>query len=146
MLKKAIIAAIVLAVPIQANAESWLCAGDLANGLAYNKANRTWEPTRFNAKDTKFIIRPSDHPTRKYEVNEFGKPEGPFPDYACKVEPNEAGYLFCSGLFGEFKFNTKNLRYIRVYLAGYIEIMPSNTLMAEGEDTPMIEIGRCSKI
>jgi hypothetical protein len=63
----------------------------------------------------------------------------------CKGEPNSYGYLSCDALYGEFKFNTNNLRYIKTYIAGYGEVTAGGTVV-EGDDTPYVEIGRCSKI
>ena len=146
MLKRVIIAAtLAVSVPAQASAESWLCIPDMSAGFSFNKASQSWQHTKFNIQDERLIIRVSNTASRKYEVNVFGK-ETSMPDYICKEGPNESGFLFCQGIFGEFKFNTENLRYIRVYMAGYIEMRQSSLFMKEGDDTPHIEIGKCSKI
>lgn len=146
MLKRAIICALLaLSIPAQASAESWLCIADMSTGFSADKTTKIWRQANFRVSDKRVIIKPSDNPSWKYEVNEFGK-QSDLPAAWCKDGPNDYGYLFCTSLFGEFKFNTINLRYLRTFLAGYVEITPSNTLIKEGENDPGIEIGRCSKI
>ncbi|GLJ00477.1 hypothetical protein Sbs19_42950 [Sphingobium sp. BS19] len=117
----------------------------MATGFKYDIASKRWQNARFNASEQRLIIKPSTNPAWQYVVVEFGKPEG-FPEATCKQLPNKYGFLFCDGIFGDFKFNTLNLRYIRSYLAGYVEITPNNRLSEEGGDTPNIEIGKCSQL
>lgn len=144
MRKQALIAAaLATAVPAQASAESWLCIADMATGFKYNSVLKRWDEASFNVAESRYIIRPSRNPAWKYEVTAFGKPTGA-PEAWCKAEPSSYGYLLCNSYFGEFKFNTGNLRYIKTYLAGYVEILPTNSLVVEGGDTPNMEIGKCS--
>lgn len=146
MLKRTIIAAILaITMPAQASAQSWLCIADMSTGFSYNKTLNKWEHTRFNVDDERLIIKPSTGTSRAYEVFEFGNTSN-IAAATCGSAPNEYGFLFCDGLFGEFKFNSKNLRYVRTYIAGYVEILPDNLFSKEGNDTPNIEIGKCSPI
>ena len=145
MLKRAIIAAAMLAVPVQASAESWLCIPDMATGFRYDKILRKWTQSTFQTDGERMIIKKASDPQVRYEVREFGK-DDTLPLARCQKDFTEYGFLKCEGILSEFKFNKKNMRYIRTYLAGYVEIIPGNTFMKEGNDTPLIEIGRCSAI
>jgi hypothetical protein len=145
MPKRAMIcAALAFAIPAQASAESWLCIADLSSGLIYRQGLNKWQTAVFDTEGKRFIIKPAVDSSQKYEVNEFGS-TSKFPMAFCENGPNEYGYLFCKGLFSEFKFNTINQRYIRTYVAGYVEVVGGNDVK-EGGDTPFIEIGKCSKI
>lgn len=145
MIKRVLLAVTLSAtIHTQASAESWLCIADMSSGLSYNKARGQWEHAKFNVDGSRFIIKPSQGPNLKYEVHKFGN-KSSFPEAFCAEGVNASGYLFCSTLFGQFKFNSKSLRYVKTYVAGFVEITPGG-IHKEGEDTPNIEIGRCSKI
>ena len=132
-------------LPTQASAATWLCIPDMASGLSYNTTLRKWGHAKFNVAGERFLVKESSVTDWEYEVREFGK-ESVIPDAWCPKGPNEYGYMFCDGMYGQFKLNTKNLRYLRTYLAGYVEITPDSDMIKEGENTPFIEIGKCSKI
>lgn len=79
-----------------------------------------------------------------YQVTQVGENE---PTFWCKYDFNSYGLLHWQGILGigDFKFNKKNLRFMRAYIVGYINVIPGGTAKESG-DTPMIEIGKCSPI
>ena len=146
MLKRTILCAVLaLSIPAQASAKSWLCIADMGTGFKFEKTTKEWRQVTFKVEKSRFIISATPEKQWAYEVKEFGK-SSPYPDATCKNGFSEYGYLNCTGLFGSFKFNNKNLRYLATYLAGYVEIIPGSKNMIEGDDTPSMEIGRCSPL
>lgn len=145
MRKRAIIcAALALAIPTQASAESWLCIPDMATGFTFDAEAKRWRQTNFNVEGVKYLISKPEFAPYAYTVTEFGKKQSIF-DPTCKNGPNEVGVMACTGLVTDFKFSEKNLRYIRTTTLGYAE--PYTTgVHEEGGNTPNMEIGRCSKI
>lgn len=145
MLKPSVVCALLaFAAPVQASAESWLCITDMATGFSADKTTKIWTQANFKPVG-RYIIKPSTNPRWKYIVSKFGESEA-LPEATCNSGPNEYGYLNCEPGFGDFKFNSNNLRFIRTYIAGYVEIGSHNKYMTEGNDDPGIEIGRCSKL
>jgi hypothetical protein len=63
----------------------------------------------------------------------------------CKDDFNGAGYLFCSGIGDEFRFNRGTLRFVHSFNFGCID-PPDSFWGKEGEATPFIEIGKCSPV
>ena len=63
----------------------------------------------------------------------------------CKYDFSEYGALACESIY-EFRMNNKNLRFIRVYPLGYWTDNVKGNPSKEGEDTPYIEIGKCSPL
>lgn len=123
--------------------EKYLCVPDLATGFRYNKSSRGWEQANFKT-DHKYIISKSDDKKSTYfKVNKIGEI---YPWWGCAEGFNESGFLFCSGIGGEFKFNKKNGRYILANLIGYFVVLSDSPLFPTDEksDTPFIEIGKCS--
>ncbi len=146
MQKRGIICAtLALSIPAQASAESWLCIPDLATGFKYDAGTKQWREATFKTEGDRYIIKAADDGKNAYVITEFGDPST-IPNAWCENDINDGGYLFCKGIFTEFKFNKNNLRFLQTYHGGYIEIQPSNKFMKEGDDTPLISIGRCSKI
>jgi len=70
------------------------------------------------------------------------------PTYTCLEDFSKQGQIYCRG-FGEFKFNRENGRFLRTYTLGYYNDTPGKPdsfFGAEGENTPAVEIGKCSPI
>jgi hypothetical protein len=144
-LLKSLLTAVSLTVSPAANAESWLCIGDLATGFAFNKETRRWEITKFNTNDSRYIISSSQSKESPYLVRNFGS-DSSFPLAFCKDGFSADTFLRCRGLVTDFSFNVKTMRYSYSYNVGYINPTPGVNDMKEGDDTPLIEIGRCSRL
>jgi hypothetical protein len=129
--------------PSSALAESWLCIADQATGFSFNSVSKKWADARFDVADRRYLIVSEDDEKYPYMVKRFGKPDS-LP-MLCDAFAAET-FLHCRGLAGNFRFNQKTLRYIHTYDVGYINPTPGLNDMTEGEDTPFMEIGRCSKI
>ncbi len=137
--------ALSLTIPAAANAESWLCIGDLATGFTFNKVAKRWEIAKFNTSDSRYIISPSQAKDTPYIVRNFGSDSG-LPLAFCKDGFISEAFLRCRGLGTDFAFNVKTLRYSYSYNVGYINPTPGLNDMKEGDDTPLMEIGRCSRL
>ena len=120
--------------------ESYLCIGEHATGFAFNEKNQTWITTTF--QENKWMVKKSDDPQIKWQVFEFGKD---FPIAMCEQDFNESGNLFCDGI-AQFRMNKKNLRYLYIYPFGYWSDNEKYKMFKEGRNTPVMEIGKCSKI
>jgi hypothetical protein len=114
--------------------ESYLCIGEQATGFIFNETNKTWSTSKLTTR--KWIIKKSETPSSKWVVLMFGTDS---PVAYCKEDFNENGSMVCDGFF-DFRMNNIKLRFISAYLIGYWGIH------AEGEDSPSIEIGKCSRI
>lgn len=128
---------------------SYLCVADKAAGLGFDKGRGTWESKTFKA-DSKYLVSQASQAelaisTDKWLVKEIGQS---FPSYSCAEGFSKQGQIYCRG-FGEFKFNRENSRYLRTYTFGYYNDTPGKTdplFGAEGDNTPVVEIGKCSPI
>lgn len=122
------------------SAGDWLCIGDQVTG--FSKKGGVWHSVDFTA-GTRYIIKRSAVQGYAWEVREFGS-SAILAVALCKADFNEAQFLFCTGLGGEFRFNSRTLRFLNAYLIGYV---PGDTAFSkDGSDTPSIEIGTCSKL
>ncbi|MDM7950090.1 hypothetical protein [Hydrogenophaga sp.] len=141
--------ALALLLPVMASAAtSYLCVADKATGMGFDKASGVWEVRTFRA-DSKYLVSEATEREEaiyaaKWLVKKMGSSS---PTLLCPEGFSEIGFLFCENL-GEFKFNRKSGRYLRSYTMGYFNDMPGKAgpLRAEGDDTPAIEIGKCSPI
>lgn len=133
----------IVVAPTQASAESWLCIADMTTGFGFDQTTQRWKEMSFSPTDSRFILKPSDNAEWAYVVSEFGSSTIPYA--TCDSGPTSYGFISCDAGFGEFKFNKINLRYVRTSVVGYAEITPT-TPTKDGDDAPIIEIGRCSKI
>jgi hypothetical protein len=134
----------VTAIPAQASAQTWLCIADMTTGFGFDKTTKRWKETSYSPEESRYIVTPSNKPEWEYLVMEFGS-DDTIPYATCRDGPTRYGFISCDALFGEFKFNKNNLRYVRTSVVGYAEITPT-TPTKDGDDAPVIEIGRCSKI
>lgn len=139
-----------LLVPMVASATTtYLCVADKATGMEFDKATKTWDITRFKASGKHVVSQATEAELAlspaKWLVKEVGDK---MPSYTCSEGFSKLGQIYCQG-FGEFKFNRENGRYLRTYTFGYYNDIPGkpNELFgAEGENTPLVEIGKCSPI
>lgn len=128
--------------------ESYLCVADKATGFDFNKTRNEWVQANFRPTN-KYVLARSKQPNFAWEVKDFGQTVS---SAECRNSFNEVGNLFCSGLGGsDFRFNRNSLRYMKVYLIGYWNDgnpadRASVQLFAEGDNTPSIEIGKCSPL
>ena len=130
-----------LARPGSAGAEQYLCLAENSSGFSFNTHSGTWISTTFRTDD-KYLIAPSKNPAHAFQVTRIGENS---PSANCEDGFNEAGYLFCKGPAGEFKFNKKNGRFLKVFSFGYFNVVPGmNDTTDESSDTPYVQIGKCS--
>ena len=116
---------------------SYLCIPDLATGFSYQKNIDKWNISTFDVAKNKYILTKSN--TNKWEWKIFGEK---YTNVNCDDAFNEHGYLNCNG-FEQIQFNKKNLRFIKIYRLGYVN---KGIVGIEGEDTPNMEIGKCSPL
>jgi len=121
---------------------SYLCIADSAVGFIFNKSTKAWNRT-FIQTDRKYIISKSESIYDVWEVNVIGDD---FPFSGCKEDFNDDGNLFCEGL-SDFRFNKYNLRFLKIYPIGYWnEFRGVMKNYKEGNNTPYMEIGKCSPL
>jgi hypothetical protein len=132
--------------------EAYVCKVEFAGGLAYDVDLKSWQSTPFRPKG-KFIFRLKSAGSRtektdlhavNYEatVTEAGKSR----EVNCArgkdktTSADQDGTLDCATALFEYKFNSKNNRFLRAYLAGYVNGMNENS------DTPGVSGGTCTKM
>jgi hypothetical protein len=122
--------------------DAYLCVTDKSTGFSKNKSTGEWVETSFLATD-KFVITRSSETGRVWEVTETGSAT---PYLYCDHEIDSDGDLRCDGL-GVFRFNNKNMRFLRTYDMGYVmSLVNPKTHKDIQDDNPLVEIGRCSKL
>lgn len=118
--------------------DSYLCAAEKTTGFTYDAASKTWKSADFRS-DKKIAITRAKQKPYAWEAKEVGDSR---PAAVCEHDFNEAGNLFCSGVF-DLRFNKRQLRFLYVYPIGYWsddnQVAPSK----EGLNTPALAIGRC---
>ncbi|GAA4350632.1 hypothetical protein [Kangiella taiwanensis] len=125
-------------------AEQYICVADMSTGFSYSESTKRWKETSFRTDENKYIISKSDFGKYVLKVTQIGSK---YPLAYCEQTFNEQGYLFCSGLGGEFKMQKDNGRYILSYTLGYYNVLPSvNEITDSSSDTPLLEIGKCSPL
>ena len=143
---KYILAVLVMTFSMQSTADNWLCISDDANGFALEDGS--WEPTLFVVGE-KFMIKEADglHKTdgAVYQVHRFGKdtPSWVCGDFHSNMFTEKL--LVCDG-YGTpsdtFKYNPRTGHFLATRTTGYVEDYKG----VVSTDTPMIEIGKCSKL
>ena len=135
-----------LVTTIASAGDSYLCVANMATGFAYNKTLDKWDVANFNVDDKKYVVTRSKRENFAWEVKQIGRN---IPVSWCKKDINEVGLLHCEG-FQYFKMNINNLRFMSVYMVGYIHYNikddNGNIMFKEGENTPSMEIGKCSPL
>ena len=128
------------ALPVLANAESYVCVEDQATGFSFNTTQKVWEKSGFHT-DRKYLVKPNSDTSLqlqgKWIVSQIGHRA---PIAWSESDFTSAGELRFKGPFGEFAMNKKNLRFVTTYIIGYW----TNWFPDEGEFTPFISIGTCS--
>jgi hypothetical protein len=118
-------------VTAHAAGTSYLCIPDMATG--FKLENGKWDFARFDVSKDKYLVQ-QEFEAESYKVVEIGS-----------ANPNHTGCLFsgstmvCGDLYMGFIFNSDVLRYQRTYGFGYVN---GDSV----DNTPLVEIGRCSKI
>ena len=112
-------------------AANYICVADQAVGFFFNKYTKRWQTDTFNVKDEKYTLTTEDG---KRVWKKLGDPLG-----MRQCQENNT-YVFCDMLFLQVAINKENLRYQITYKAGYVDGLDST------EDTPFIQIGRCSSM
>ena len=135
------------------SADTYLCIPEKSTGFFYTKSLKKWDYAKFTVEDKYLItkITPKDVSEdilghlkgHQYQVKFFGE-EGWLS--RCKDDFTEYGFLECHG-DRLFRFNNKNLRYVRSSTYGYTN---SNHVPDRPDETSAMpifhEIGTCSKL
>ena len=119
--------------------ESYLCIADKITGFKFNKQSKNYEPADFNVRESKYILKNNDN---TWEWKDFGET---FSIFTCSTSFSSQGALICEG-FETVEFNKNNLRYIKTSTIGYIHVGSKigKGVVKDGENTPFMEIGKCS--
>ena len=124
-----------------ASADPWLCITEQSTGFVFK--NGKWEHGRFTVEDRKYILRKLTQgdfyyrDDNKYGLFLLGTDLVGTP---CS-DPSISGNIVCGDFFGQFKFSTKSGRFLMTYMVGYWD-----SIADDESHTPLISIGRCSRI
>lgn len=121
--------------------DSYLCVADLTTGFAFDSAKKQWGSAMFRS-EKKLVVAKAKQKPYAWEVKEVGDNR---PGATCEQDFNEAGNLFCSGVF-DLRFNSRKLRFLYVYPIGYWSDDEKGGMSREGANTPALAIGKCSVI
>ncbi len=119
-------------------ADSYLCIAEQTTGFAFDAGKKTWKSADFRSEKKIAITRSKQKPYA-WEAKEVGDSR---PGSSCESDFNEAGNLFCSGVF-DLRFNKRQLRFLYVYPIGYWSDDDSKGPSKEGANTPALAIGKC---
>ena len=167
---KKYIVILLLAFSGSAFAESYLCIADKATGFAFQDGD--WVSNEFNVGDEKYILRERSNKEmeqarevvetlkevfEEIEAEDLGLATNEpvdyllnsthvvlqhgfddVPLYLCRYV-SITGSFKCNGIKGKFLFSTKSGRFTMTHLAGYWR-------GKDNDQTPIMYIGRCSKI
>jgi hypothetical protein len=127
--------------PLVALSEQYLCVPDKMTGFAYDAKKKEWDYMQFNT-NFKWVIAPANNGRDAFVQTKVGDKD---PEGYCKQGFNEGGFLFCSGLGGDLKFNRNNGRYLMVFTMGYYVVGKGQWAETDADSgTPMVQIGKCS--
>lgn len=126
---------------------SYLCIADKATGFAFDETNNEWVTTTYNVSKHKYLISPisNDHRFKdqfSYIVKNFKTGEE---EAYCDNEIDFFGDLKCKAYEYELHFNIISNRFIGYQLTGYHDVT-KNGYIKDGDVSPYMEIGICSKI
>ena len=113
-----------------------------------NEKTKDWHDTTFEP-DHRYIIKKLMTGKIKWEITAFGSSKT---FAACGNDFDEDGLLDCVGRVTEgtfeFHLNKITLRFLGTHSDGYWDynVTQRYSGAAEGSVTPMMEIGRCSRI
>lgn len=118
--------------PVAAEEAKWLCLPIAATGFKWKDG--AWSESSFRVDQDKYIVSQRANPPG-YSVSELGEQQGT----ECKDIAGNGTILTCDWI-EEWRINLSTLRYLRVYMAGFWNGVDSS------DNTPLVEIGKCSKL
>ncbi len=121
------------AVAAPESAETYLCSSEQATGFAFDKNSKKWRPVTPDVTHKKYTLSSS---SGTWEWKDFGEEGG----IECIIRPS--GFIGCDSV-ESVVFNRKNLHFMIISPVGYVN---AGGISKEGSETPLIEIGTCSKI
>jgi hypothetical protein len=124
-----------------AGADPWLCITEQTTGFVFKKDK--WEPERFTVEDRKYILR------KLIEGDFYYRGDNRYGLFLLGTDlvgtpcsdSSISGNIFCEDYVGQFKFSTKSGRFLMTYMSGYWD-----SIVDDESHTPLISIGRCSRI
>ncbi|MHC4337422.1 MAG: hypothetical protein ACYSTG_05660 [Planctomycetota bacterium] len=130
-------------------AEGYLCLAEHSAGIAFDKVSKRWAATIFKPDQKVLVSKANDEEKKKgavWVVKSVGS-NREAPDFVCKEDFDNNGYLHCSG-FGDFMFNRRNLRFLSTFTFGYVTdgLGETNWFGEEGTNTPALSAGKCSPL
>lgn len=122
--------------------QPWLCVPDQAVGFAFEPSSKSWAQRRFRVSDDKYLIRGSERTNAfggkaRWEISKFGNQE---PLFLCYTDPSFP-LLDCSQYNNTFILNKNTMRFQYYFSGSYLRGFDK-----ADEDTPYIEIGKCSPL
>ena len=118
--------------------ESYVCITEMTTGFNFDAKADRWKNAVFRSEKKIAITRAVKKPYA-WEAKEVGDTR---PSATCEQDFNDAGNLFCSGIF-DLRFNKRHLRFLYVYPIGYWSDDKASPTTREGVNTPAMAIGTC---
>ncbi|MDP2134352.1 MAG: hypothetical protein Q8J99_12135 [Sulfuritalea sp.] len=122
-------------------ADSYVCLAELTTGFSFDAGKNKWKSADFRSEKKLVLTRAKQKPYA-WEAKEVGDSR---PGATCEHDFNDAGNLFCSGVF-DIRFNSRTLRFLYVYPIGYWSDDARVGMSREGANTPALAIGKCSPL
>ncbi len=122
-------------------ADTYLCVAEQTTGFNFDSARKTWKSADFGSSK-KIAITRVRNKAWAWDAREVGDSQ---PGATCEQDFNDAGNLFCSGVF-ELRFNRRQLRFLYVYPIGYWSDGDAKGMAHEGDNTPAMAIGTCKPL
>lgn len=141
---------------------TYLCISDTAGGIRFDDVSKKWVSAKFTSGDRYILTTTSSglvkdevfqQPTMTYHVtwephganyDAFMKGCWTQADQLKKINPYMSfggnGSITCNLAGGELKINLQKLRYLQSYTFGFVDGID------DGGNTPLVEIGNCTKI
>ena len=129
MLRLAALAFIGCLMGTAVTAEQYVCIPEQATGFI--KKEGKWELSSFTTPQ-KYLV--TLEKAVRMSVTQFGESEAVHDDSECNT--GEGGG-WCADLWGQFIIDLDTFRYTRSFIIGYVN---------DGDETPLVEIGLCSKL
>jgi hypothetical protein len=120
-----------VAAALPVAAANYICIADETVGFSYNKATNKWQSVNLYIGAEKYTLTTEDG---KRVWKKLGDP---LPMRRCQETDT---YVICDIMIMRVSLNKSNLRYQIIYDFGYVEGNDSP------DDTPYIQIGRCSSM
>ncbi|HFD31884.1 MAG TPA: hypothetical protein ENJ28_04110 [Gammaproteobacteria bacterium] len=137
-----ILLALLFATPVMA-ADSYLCIAEQAAGFSYDKKSKKWKSTIFDTQDKIILKKPANE--KNYKIFHHGETESAS---ECWAGFNKTGFIYCNKneIGKDFTMNIETLRFQYINTVGYVVNMNIIKQGREGNFTPFMQIGKCSKI